>query len=86
MIKIVEIKVAYTLLTICMVEMVYGVIVDKAIKEIVDFYIKYRVENCFKKQADMEKMDIAEFNIMLTTGPSWLQAARDQAKKLGITV
>jgi hypothetical protein len=44
------------------------------------------VENCFKKQADMEKMDIAEFNIMLTTGPSWLQAARDQAKKLGITV
>jgi hypothetical protein len=52
-----------------------------------DFYIKYRVETDFKKQADMEKMDIAEFNIMLTTGPSWLQAfARDQAKKLGITV
>jgi Ca2+-binding EF-hand superfamily protein len=86
MIKIVEIKVAYTLLTICMVEAAYGVIVDKAIKEIMDFYIKYRVETDFKKQADMEKMDIAEFNIMLTTGPSWLQAARDQAKKLGITV
>jgi hypothetical protein len=33
----------------------------------------------------MEKMDIAEFNIMLTTSPSWLQAyARDQAKKLEI--
>jgi len=87
MIKIVEIKVAYTLLTICMVEAAYGVIVDKAIKEIMDFYIKYRVETDFKKQADMEKMDIAEFNIMLTTGPSWLQGyARDQAKKLGITV
>jgi hypothetical protein len=59
-----------------------------------DFYIKYRVETDFKKQADMEKMDIAEFNIMLTRGvcnfepgggPNWLQAyARDQANKLGL--
>jgi hypothetical protein len=47
-----------------------------------DFYIKYRVETDFKKQADMEKMDIAEFNIMLTTSDRWLQAyAEDQAKK-----
>jgi Ca2+-binding EF-hand superfamily protein len=74
MIKIVEIKVAYTLLTICMIETAYGVVVDKALKEVLDFYIKYRVENDFKKQADMEKMDIAEFNIMITTGPMWMQA------------
>jgi hypothetical protein len=32
-------------------------------------------------------MDIAEFNIMLTTGPKWLKwYARDLAKKLAITV
>jgi hypothetical protein len=50
------------------------------------------VETDFQKQADMEKMDIAEFNIMLTTGPLFWQSrwqqpnllqayAEDQAKK-----
>ena len=33
----------------------------------------------------MEKMYIAEFNIVLTTGPNWLQAyGMDQAKKFEI--
>ena len=73
MIKIIEINVAYALLTICMVEAAYGFVVDKAIKQIMDFYIKYRVENDFMKQTDMEKMDIAEFNTMLTTSSTWLR-------------
>ena len=74
MIKIIEIKVAYILLTICMIETAYGVVESKAIKDMMDFYIKDRVDNDFKKQADVEKIDIAEFNIMITTGPIWMQA------------
>jgi len=74
--KFTDVWVAYALLLIAYVEVAVNELADKAIKETMEFYTKYRVEYDFKKEEDMEKIDIAEFNILCKSlpGPQFLMA------------
>jgi Ca2+-binding EF-hand superfamily protein len=71
-IKLFEVTVALILLLVTYAEVAVLELSDKAIRELMDFYIKYRVEYDFMKPEDLQKIDIREFNIMCKH-PQWVE-------------
>ena len=70
-IKLFEVTVALILLLVIYAEVAVLELSDKATRELMDFYIKYRVEYDFMKPDDLQKIDIREFNIMCKN-PQWV--------------
>ena len=71
MIKLFEVTVALILLLVTYAEVAVLELSDKATRELMDFYIKYRVVYDFMKPDDLQKIDIREFNIMCKN-PQWV--------------
>jgi len=83
LLKLIDISVAYTVLLVAYIELAWNERADTAIKEMMEFYVKYRIEYTFKKQEDMKTMDIAEFNIMCQTSSTWFEAfIKEESKQL----
>ncbi len=72
MIKLFEVTVALILLLVTYAEVTVLELSDKATRELMDFYIKYRVVYDFMKPDDLQKIDIREFNIMCKN-PQWVE-------------
>jgi hypothetical protein len=71
-IKLFEVTVALILLLVTYAEVAVIELSDKAIRELMDFYIKNRVEYDFMKPEDLQKIDIRESNIMCKN-PQWVE-------------